>query len=179
LRKLIIWAGILTASTASAPSQVAPQSRYENDPRLARLSEFFDSIGSPLTPLAADFLAASDRYDLDWRLLPSISVIESSGGKRYVKNNVFGWDSARRGFNSIREGIYWVASRLADSRLYKGKDLDALLATYNPYPRYPRRVKAVMRRVGPRDLLRARAIEEARVSPAFALPEPDRPEPRP
>jgi len=44
--------------------------------------------------------------------------------KELQQNNIFGWGSARRGFASIRGSIDWVASRLARSKLYKGKDLD-------------------------------------------------------
>ena len=113
-------------------------------------------------PLAPEFLAAADRHRLDWRLLPSISVIESGGGKNYTQNNIFGWGSATRGFASIRKSIDWVAARLANSKLYKGKDLDGILATYNPRPGYRARVKSVMRMLGPdpppapRDALSAR-----------------------
>jgi len=133
-------------------------------PRLARLVEFFDALGSPVGELAPEFLAAADRHALDWRLLPSISVIESGGGKNFSKNNIFGWGSARRGFASIRGSIDWVASRLARSKLYKGKDLDGILATYNPRPGYPARVKSVMRLLAPDQPLATRDALSARVN---------------
>jgi hypothetical protein len=133
---------------------------------LARLVEFFDAFGSPVRELAPEFLAAADRHALDWRLLPSICVIESSGGKNYSKNNIFGWGSATRGFASIRGSIDWVASRLAHSKLYQGKDLDEILATYNPRPGYPARVKSVMRLVAPDQGLAPRNALSARLNPA-------------
>jgi hypothetical protein len=125
-------------------SQETPKVMVSHDPRLRRLQEFFSARECPLQAAAADFLVAADRNDLDWRLLPSISMIESSGGKDYRKNNVFGWNSCREGFSSVQEGIHFVAARLANSKLYKDKDLDDKLSTYNPRPDYPRRVKAVM-----------------------------------
>jgi hypothetical protein len=137
LRKLIIWAGLVAAPTVFTTAQEPPQSNSRNDPRLAQLVDFFDALGSPVRHLAPDFLAAADRHGLDWRLLPSICVIESGGGKNYSRNNVFGWGSAARGFSSIRESIYLVASRLANSKLYKDKGLDGKLATYNPRAGYP------------------------------------------
>ncbi len=164
MRRLIIWAGILTTCCVPLCAQGIPHSRRWKDPRLARLVEFFDALGSPVGELAPEFLAAADRHALDWRLLPSISVIESGGGKNFSKNNIFGWGSARRGFASIRGSIDWVASRLARSKLYKGKDLDGILATYNPRPGYPARVKSVMRLLAPDQPLATRDALSARVN---------------
>jgi len=48
----------------------------------------------------------------------------------------------------VEAGILAVADRLGNSKLYKDKDLDEILATYNPVPNYPQRVKAVMRALG-------------------------------
>jgi len=95
---------------------------------------------------------------LDWRLLPSISIIESSGGKDYRNNNVFGWDSCRESFTSVREGIHFVAGQLANSKLYKDKTLDSKLSTYNPLPDYPRKVKAVMHALGSESLPRISSL---------------------
>ena len=79
------------------------------DMRVIRLRAFFQEYNCPIEDLADDFIAAADMNDLDWRLLPSISFIESSGGKRYLNNNIFGWDSCRWDSPSIRTGIYHVA----------------------------------------------------------------------
>lgn len=167
MRRFIIWAGILTASTVPNPGQQVTQSSHPSDadPRLARLMDFFEAFDSPVRHLAPDFLAAADRHSLDWRLLPSICLIESGGGKNAIRNNIFGWDSARRGFASIRESIYWVASRLAQSKLYKNKDLNGVLTTYNPHPGYPARVKSVMRQVDPTQPLGVRSTSQACISP--------------
>lgn len=177
MRKLVLWAGLVSVANVSNLAQQVPQSKYQNDPRLARLMAFFSDTNSPVQYLAADFLLAADRHHLDWRLLPSICVVESGGGKNFSKNNVFGWDSARRGFTSVRDGIYWVASRLAHSKLYKGKDLDGILTTYNPGPGYAARVKEFMRRVSPREPLTARAGVALQPSLATGLQSIDRPEP--
>jgi len=120
-----------------------------DDPRLRLIWQYFADRDCPLRDAAADFVIAADQNELDWRLLPSISMVESSGGKDYRNNNVFGWDSCRESFPSVRAGIHFVASKLAKSRLYKDKSLDEKLATYNPQPEYQSRVKAVMRALGP------------------------------
>jgi hypothetical protein len=80
-------------------------------------------------------------------------MIESSGGKQFKNNNVFGWDSARENFSSVRAGIHYVASKLARSKLYRDKDLNGKLQTYNPLPEYAHRVKAVMQALDPDDEL--------------------------
>ena len=120
----------------------------QKDPRLSRLQKFFGDRDCPLRESAQDFLIAADQNKLDWRLLPSISIIESSGGKDYRNNNVFGWASCNEKFPSVRAGIHYVAAQLGKSRRYKGKDTDGKLQTYNPLPDYSHRVQAVMRAMG-------------------------------
>jgi hypothetical protein len=79
-------------------------------------------------------------------------MIETAGGKGTRNNNMFGWANAQVRFRNSREGIYRVASRLKTSKLYKNKDLDGILRTYNPHPSYRNRVKYVMRQLGPAEL---------------------------
>jgi len=127
----------------------APTNQTEEDPRVVRLKEFLYENDCPIKSLAADFIEAADLQDLDWRLLPSIAVVESGGGKRYKNNNVFGWGNCDLRFPSVRAGIHFVAERLANSRLYRDKNLDQLLRTYNPeHPNYPQKVKSVMSLIG-------------------------------
>jgi hypothetical protein len=166
LRRIIVWAGILAASTPTIPGRGVSQSSYQDDPRLNLLKDFLAAFGSPVRHLAPDFLAAADAHGLDWRLLPSICVVESGGGKNVRRNNIFGWGSARRGFSSIRGSIYWVASRLAHSKLYKNKNLDRKLATYNPRADYPARVRSVMRLIAPDQPSRASDVRLSPINPA-------------
>ena len=164
MRQLILWAGLVgTVPCLPILAQHPAQRGPLQDIRLAKLRAFFDAAGSPIRQLAADFLAAADRHHLDWRLLPSISLVESGAGKNCSGNNLFGWESGRKKFASVREAIYHVASRLALSRLYRGKDVDGILATYNPRPEYAARVRAVMRRVDPNEP--RRPIESAALQP--------------
>jgi hypothetical protein len=119
------------------------------DPRLVRLREFLAEKDSPVEYLAADFIEAADHNDLDWRLLPSISMVESSGGKYLKRNNIFGWGNCEVGFRSVREGIHTVAQRLAESPYYRGKTLDGKLRVYNARAEYAAVVKRFMRQIGP------------------------------
>jgi len=91
----------------------------------------------------------ADRHKLDWRLLPSICFVETGGGKAANGNNLFGWDSGRAEFASMRDSIHHVAARLAESELYRDKQLDEKLSVYNPFPHYGPLVKSVMNRLSP------------------------------
>jgi len=148
----------MVASLVAAPLPMAPVQHltavvsYQEDVRVERIRDFFSERDCPAEELARDFVAAADLHGLDWRLLPGISFIESSGGKRYINNNIFGWDSCEKRFATVRDGIYYVASRLAISDLYAGKTLDQILRTYNPLPSYAPTVVSVMHKIGPADL---------------------------
>lgn len=160
MRKVLLVAGLLALPVVPSMREATAQvSADEPDPRLLRLQQFFAKRDCPLRESAAEFLIAADRNELDWRLLPSISMIESSGGKEYRNNNVFGWDSCRESFPSVQAGIHFVAARLANSKLYKDKNLDNKLSTYNPHPDYPRRVKAVMQVLGAEDRPRITTLD--------------------
>ena len=148
---LFVFAGIVSAP-ATTPFPVARQVQvqdYQTDPRLHAIQSFFQKGECPAVGYAEEFLQAADDYNLDWRLLPSISFIESSGGKAAPNNNLFGWQSGQARFTSPEVGIHVVGYRLAYSDLYRDKGLDEVLATYNPDRGYARRVKSVMRQIAP------------------------------
>lgn len=152
---LVVFAGVVSlpvAGTHSDPGKLPPaehRNAPNTDARLTFLRYFFERSNCPVASLSPVFLQASDAYDLDWRLLPSISFVESSGGKAARNNNIFGWDSGRAEFSSAIACIHSVASSLANSALYKDKDLDGILKTYNPNADYAAKVKSVMRRIAP------------------------------
>ncbi len=149
MTKVLLFAGMLAVPVGVSVSQGAARVTVnEQDPRLERLDQFFAQRDCPLRDAAAEFLIAADENGLDWRLLPSLAIIESSGGKDYSNNNVFGWDSCRESFDSVVAGIHFVADRLANSKTYKDKGLNEKLRTYNPLPDYPAKVKAVMISLG-------------------------------
>ncbi|MBI1790879.1 MAG: glucosaminidase domain-containing protein [Acidobacteria bacterium] len=148
---LAMFAGVVSLPVAATnpPSPPCVYPRYQNDPRLARLREFFEQRDCPAQQFSEAFLRASDTYSLDWRLLPSISLVESGGGREARNNNVLGWANGRHAFASVDQGIHQVASRLAQSKLYRDKNLEEVLETYNPGANYPAVVKTVMQRIAP------------------------------
>jgi hypothetical protein len=144
-----MFAGLLTAPVVPHALENAQVKDSAEDPRFALLKQFFENQKSPAKEHVHDFILAADRYDLDWRLLPSISVVESGGGKQYRNNNILGWGSATQKFPSVKAGIHTVANRLANSKLYKNKGVEGILRTYNSNAEYPSKVKRVMYRISP------------------------------
>lgn len=101
------------------------------DYRRLALGKFFQKHGCPAAKWSDVFIREADRNELDWRLVASIAMIESTGGKHYKNRNILGWKSALQRFQSEPAGIVYVSSRLHVSPLYRGKSLPQLLKTYN------------------------------------------------
>ncbi len=143
---LVFLSGIVCSPVATtlADPQV-PAVKVRQDPRQVALKTFFGNRDCPAGSLAHVFIAEADRHSLDWRLLPGISMVESTGGKHARNNNLFGWASGKASFISMSHAIHVVASNLANSPTYRAKSVDAMLETYNPNSNYAHRVKAVMR----------------------------------
>jgi|SRR5271157_5745026 len=152
----LISSGLMVLAGAVGPAALSPKQAFfahvsgpRADPRLEALQRFFQKCGCPAEAYAVEFLAAADAYSLDWRLLPSISFVESTGGKATQHNNMFGWDQGRARFASPADGIYEVGYSLASSDTYRDKNLDTVLSIYNPVGPYAQKVKSVMQRISP------------------------------
>lgn len=150
----IISTGFVLAGVVCAPAPISCLQTartnppdFRDDPRLSALRHFFAKADCPALNYSRAFLEAADVYKLDWRLLPSISYVESTGGKFARNNNLFGWDSGKASFESPVQAIHHVGYRLSHSSRYKAKSVDTLLATYNPDEEYAAKVKSIMRRI--------------------------------
>ena len=165
-KRLMIAGGLLVlpvsvtvdkvAASQPAPEQkparnkgCEPSAAPSTDPRTIRLERFLARLHCPISNMAADFVHAADDNQLDWRLLPSISLIESGGGKTYRNNNIFGWNNGLEPFPSLRAGLDVVASRLGRSPLYRNRDSIGKLRLYNPDQSYVAKVVDVMNRISP------------------------------
>ena len=157
----LMIAGMLSAPVAvtnaglpsPAASPIPAPEQHRTDPRLEVLKGFFRKGNCPARDFSEEFLKAADRHNLDWRLLPSISLVESGCGREARNNNLFGWDGGRAIFASVEAGIHDVAYHLAHSKLYRDKSLDEVLRMYNPVGDYPGVVKSVMKRISPTEKL--------------------------
>ena len=145
---LVLVAGFLGAATSTGyPNH--DQANRKPDLRESILRTFLSKERCPVAGEASTFIAEADSYHLDWRLLPSLAFVESGGGQRDRRNNIFGWANGASRFSSAAEAIHHVAEALAEARPYRGKDLRGKLAAYNHTPGYLRLVTGVMRRISP------------------------------
>lgn len=129
------------------PSKSAP--KHLDDPRIGRLRAFLSRLHCPVANISEDFVRAADDNHLDWRLLPSIAVVESGGGKTAKNNNIFGWKNGVQRFATVRSGLELVAYKLGRSPLYRKLDSVGKLRVYNESGEYADAVLSVMNRIGP------------------------------
>lgn len=146
---LVLMAGVLGVAGATGYADQNPTATHRPDSRGSILSRFLREAGTPIADYAETFIAEADAHHLDWRLLPSLAIIESGGGQKNRRNNLFGWNNGASHFASATEAIHHVAEALAEARPYKGKDLRGKLAAYNSSPDYLQHVMRVMRRISP------------------------------
>ncbi len=134
------------------------------------IDTYFKERDMPLAGVGMTMVLEAEKNDLDWRLLPAISVRESTGGKNdcnKVANNPFGWGSCKIGFNTIEEAIATVAKNLGGNnpntaRHYEDKTVTQILHAYNPpsiVPRYAEQVISIMNTIGPEDMTPTPALD--------------------
>lgn len=150
---LVLVAGIAGVTAGPAHTEMKPvekaQIRLDEDPRIVSVRNFFRKFKSPAESVSDVFVREADSNGLDWRLLPGLAMVESGGGKRCRRHNMFGWANGGVGFSSFSDAIRQVSWNLSNSRYYKDKSLDRMLQTYNRNPQYRQRVKRVMTQVYP------------------------------
>jgi hypothetical protein len=116
------------------------------------IDSFFKERNMPMRGTGMTFVLVAEKYGLDWRLLPAISIRESSGGKEACGYNAFGWGSCKlHNFNSYEEAIEALGKNLGGankitSRYYAGKSTEEKLYYYNGSvePPYTGEVIAIM-----------------------------------
>ncbi len=138
---------VLALAVGASANTVADSSFTIVDKRPERLEAFFQSFGCPAPHHVKEYLGTADSFDIDYRLLPAISVLESTCGVHQRLNNRWGWDSARKGFASFRAGLEYIAHQLTEGRYFKGKTLEEKVHMYNPKPEYSLLIKKLMRKI--------------------------------
>lgn len=152
----MIFAGVLGIAAASVQTdQDATKNRKKFDLREAILRKFLRDKHCPVQEYTELFIAEADAHELDWRLLPSLALVESGGGRAAKGNNIFGWSNGKSTFTSIGEAIHHVASALSLGQAYRGKSLDGKLATFNHGTDYAAMVRDIMNQISPRPQVEA------------------------
>jgi hypothetical protein len=134
----VLMSGVGTAGWDTSPIP---------DARVTRLEMFFQAYQCPIPHHAADYVRAADAHHLDYRLLPAISVLESTCGIYERLNNRWGWNNAKSGFESIQAGIDFITTQLAEHEYYKDKQIADKLLEYNPRPQYAKQIQRLMRQI--------------------------------
>ena len=124
------------------------------DEQARKIDKYFADRKLPLEGYGKTFVEEAEANGLPWNLLAAQGMIESTGCKFIIPNtnNCFGWASGKTKFKSIDEAIAVISFHLGGNhavteRYYKDKDIDGILAAYNPpkiAPDYNRKVKKVM-----------------------------------
>ena len=128
------------------------ESRKVDNEKVKKVRDFLKSRNSPLAVEAEYLVATADHFNIDYRLVAAISIIESSGGKHnYRPYNAWGWGGQGRAFvfKNFKEGIYTVSRGL--SRYYAGgADTPREIGKrYNPesWQEWSRKVDLVMKQM--------------------------------
>jgi hypothetical protein len=108
--------------------------------RVEVLEKFLEKHDSPLAESADTFVVVADKYDLDYRLLPAISCLESGCGKRMIPEtfNAWGWGIYGNNyiaFENFDNGIEEVAKGISEGYIEKGLDTPAKMAPVYTPPR--------------------------------------------
>lgn len=98
--------------------------RPEPDIRIMALENILKRHNSPLATYAKVYVQHADRNNIDWKLLPAISGIESTFGKHYVAGsyNAYGWGGGYIYFKSWEDGIATISEELKLKYVNRGAD---------------------------------------------------------
>jgi hypothetical protein len=136
------------------------------------IDAYFRARKLPFEGTGAKMAKEADKYGLDYRLMPAIAMIETTGGKfacpytykitgdKGYTYNAFGWGSCKISFKSKDHAIEVIARNLSGNnpnteKHYSGKTTEQILKIYNPpsvKPHYARDVMAIMEAIGEKDI---------------------------
>lgn len=118
------------ASSNAASSAVLQKEANKPDKRAEILKGFLEDYESPLSFYAPLLVETADKYQLDWKLIPAITGVESTFGKRIPSNsyNAYGWNNGNYHFASWEQSIKQVALTLKEKYINRGLDNPSKIA---------------------------------------------------
>jgi hypothetical protein len=129
------------SSASSATIQLPTVTKTGVDNRVKILTSYLSQYDSPLAPYASNFVAAADKYSLDWRLVAAISGVESTFGKEIPNDSYNAWGWGVYGDNVIEfkswdDGINTVSEGLRERYMnqWGGQDIYQIGAVYASSP---------------------------------------------
>ena len=96
----------------------------------------------------------ANKFEIDYRLLAAISIVESSGGRKlYRPYNAWGWGGSKGiTFESWEHSLYVVSKGIRKGYYDRGATTPELMArAYNPHTpnEWSGKVKGIMIQIGP------------------------------
>ncbi len=142
-------------------NEAAPSAKLANisvvekkDNRANILKKFLQSYNSPLADNAQTFIEQADIYELDWRLVASISGVESTFGKQIPNNSYNAWGWGIYGdnviyFSSFDEAIKIISKGLKENYIDKwgAQDVYQIGKFYAASPTWAQRVDYFMGKI--------------------------------
>jgi hypothetical protein len=142
---------IASGSSASLQSTLIAKGE---DNRGKILKKFLEQHSSPLALHSNNFVKTADKYELDWRLVASISGVESTFGKFIPNNSYNGWGWGIYGenviyFSSWEDGIETISKGLRENYIDKwgAEDVYAIGSIYAASPRWAGNVAYFMEKI--------------------------------
>jgi len=129
---LFLSARAVRAEEPVSDASASIKRNYGNafDYRVGNLRTFLGKYNSPLTEYAEEFVSFADIYGLDYRIVPAITGVESTFGKRIPSNsyNAYGWANGEYRFTSWGNSIEHVSMTLRTKYIDKGAPTIAKIA---------------------------------------------------
>lgn len=116
-------ASSLSSTSAASPSfQKLLDAESVVDIRVLKLSNYLARKNSPMASKADKFVAVADKYNMDWRLVPAISGVESNFGRFIPEGsyNAYGWAGGNYRFESWEDSIETVTRELKSNYVDRG-----------------------------------------------------------
>lgn len=143
-----------TKASRSSATLIATQQDVEADYRVKVLRGYLKSKNSPLAENAESFVTYADKYNLDWRLVASISGVESTFGQQLPPNsyNAWGWgiyEDNMITFKSYDEAIETISKSLREQYMdsWKAEDVYDIGHYYAASPTWAQRVEYFMNKM--------------------------------
>lgn len=154
---ILILTTFTSAQTADASEVSHPSAQlltpietkrdYALDVRTKAVRNIFRKYNSPLVDQAQFYVKYADEYGVDWKLLPSISGLESSFGIHLMPGsyNAYGWGGGHIYFESWEDGIRIINKSLRERYIDRGAtDVWSIGPIYAESPTWSVRVNFFM-----------------------------------
>lgn len=109
-----IYAQDTSAGSSAILANASLNEDKTSDVRAMALTNVFKKYNSPLAPYATSYVKYADEYNVDWKLLPAISGVESTFGRFLLEgtHNAYGWGGGTVYFDSWDDGIQTIDKTL-------------------------------------------------------------------